>query len=706
VHTLLSQFCTAFDHALQPILSPLDNAIAALEKSAADVPGTELADELTDVRRELAALVDKVRGQQAYVLIFGPLKSGKSTLMNALAAAYVSEVSCLPAYPCLVFVSHASERAFSISRYDGRVETFSDASALAAKVEEAHRALASRIRETEAAGDAFDPPTHFPEALRRIDVRLPAPNLAESGAVLVDTPGLYSRMKFGYSQMTRDFRNAAACAIFVVKSDNLFLEQVFDEFNQLLELFSRIFLVVNVDTQKRDLQADGRLAPSIEQREPSRIVDAFRDLAMSAPLVSAANEGRLRIHAVDLMQAASERLLQREGRGATPTASGFAAFESDLTDYLRGSAYMAAFLGDSLRRAQTLLLEIADLAVSEPTHALTQAVAQLEARKRELQRRLDATDRLSRVRWEGTMAGLRQRLRTEVETRAREVGVKSARIMDGALDAWFLSSASLRTLKEQEWAPQLAHFRDELDAMANQVIRLSLLERGGGLDVPTDVLDDLRAVNVEVAAVRRAAFEGLPPAPRGAHKVPLDAGDIPVRKTVLDWAVFKTADGVRRSVFGQGPEADARIPAKVKASRLGEPARRLMRARLSDFNAANQVETTAAVFARFDTKLAEETVARFQAAFAERRHALQQEAAEADREWSRHIQVLSPIRKLGEAEAAAGAAVRALVEEHARTDPELLARAAPLPRGEPGTPSRTGGSGSEVRTPVRRRPRR
>ena len=48
--------------------------------------------------------------------------------------------------------------------------------------------------------------------------------------------------------MTRDFRNAAACAIFVVKSDTLFLEQVFTEFEQLLELFRRIFLVVNVDS--------------------------------------------------------------------------------------------------------------------------------------------------------------------------------------------------------------------------------------------------------------------------------------------------------------------------------------------------------------------------------------------------------------------------------------------------------------------------
>ena len=34
---------------------------------------------------------------------------------------------------------------------------------------------------------------------------------------------------------------------------------MFTEFEQLLELFSRIFLVVNVDSQKRDVGPDGRL---------------------------------------------------------------------------------------------------------------------------------------------------------------------------------------------------------------------------------------------------------------------------------------------------------------------------------------------------------------------------------------------------------------------------------------------------------------
>ena len=75
---------------------------------------------LNDIRARLRSLVEKLANQQAYLLIFGPLKSGKSTLMNAISGAYVSEVTSLPGYPCLVFVRHAEEPHFSVTRYNGR----------------------------------------------------------------------------------------------------------------------------------------------------------------------------------------------------------------------------------------------------------------------------------------------------------------------------------------------------------------------------------------------------------------------------------------------------------------------------------------------------------------------------------------------------------------------------------------------------------
>ena len=223
MRTLLSQFCESFESVLRPILEPLNGAAQAFEDSQIELGGREVRGGLLDLRHQVEGLVQKVVDQQAYVLLFGPLKSGKSTLMNALSSTYVSEVSSLPAYPCMVYLSHAEEREFDVTRYNGRTDRFTDPASLYMYINRAHVELAERLRAAEARDEEFEPSLHYPEAIRKVDVRLPAGDLARSGAVLVDTPGLYSRMKFGYDRMTREFRDSASCAIFIVKSDNLFL---------------------------------------------------------------------------------------------------------------------------------------------------------------------------------------------------------------------------------------------------------------------------------------------------------------------------------------------------------------------------------------------------------------------------------------------------------------------------------------------------
>ncbi len=380
MRTLLSQFCEEFEGVVRPLQGPLGRSAQVLSGVDPDLPGPALRAQLADLGHQMQVLADKVAEQQAYVLIFGPLKSGKSTLMNGLSGAYVSEVTSLPAYPCMVYVSHAEKREFVVQDYRSSKKSFADPAALRMHIARAHTDLADRIREAETAGEAFDPSIDFTAAIRRVDVKVPAKDLAESGAVLVDTPGLYSRMKFGYDRMTRDFRNVAACAIFVVKSDNLFLEQVFQEFTELLELFNRIFLVVNLDTTKRDLSPDGKLVPSLEQEDPLRIIEAFENLAMSAPLKAAADEGRLRIYPVDLLGAAAGRLQSNQGILRSDQAlesasaedefhgrSNFDAFQNDLTEYLNSTDYLVSFLGDSLRRATTLLTETQDACENGPS---------------------------------------------------------------------------------------------------------------------------------------------------------------------------------------------------------------------------------------------------------------------------------------------------------------------------------------------------
>ncbi|MCX6874155.1 MAG: dynamin family protein [Verrucomicrobia bacterium] len=305
IKTDIFEFCQAFAGLLKPFAKSLEAVRAGIQgKGDAEVLQRPMAG-FSDVHIRLESLIDKVEEQQAYLIIFGPLKSGKSTLMNAISAAYVSEVTSLPAYPCLVHVKHGDDYSFVASRYSGEKLRFSDNAALQALIKQSHQTLAVRLREVEEQGEKFDPGVHYPDAIRRVDVALPTRNLKDSLTVLVDTPGLYTRMKFGYDLMTREFRNSAACAVFVVKTDNLFLEQVFEEFNQLLGLFSRIFLVVNIDTNKRDLDPDGSLQPSLESKSPGEVIRAFESLVMSAPLRRAQDEGRLKIYPIDLLNSAS-----------------------------------------------------------------------------------------------------------------------------------------------------------------------------------------------------------------------------------------------------------------------------------------------------------------------------------------------------------------------------------------------------------------
>ncbi|MEI9892987.1 MAG: dynamin family protein [Chthoniobacter sp.] len=198
--TEISKFCEAYLTVLNSLPPTMRDATAAMEKGDADGLLQHPLAILNDTRARLRSLVEKLDSQQAYLLIFGPLKSGKSTLMNAISRSYVSEVTSLPGYPCLVYVRHGEKPHFSATRYNGRESVFANGQILKDVIADSHIALAAQIREAEERRGDFDPRHDFSEAIRRVDVKLPVPTLAESSTVLVDNPGLYSRMNFGYDR--------------------------------------------------------------------------------------------------------------------------------------------------------------------------------------------------------------------------------------------------------------------------------------------------------------------------------------------------------------------------------------------------------------------------------------------------------------------------------------------------------------------------
>ncbi|HEX6996491.1 MAG TPA: dynamin family protein [Gammaproteobacteria bacterium] len=680
MRTVLSEFCESFENELRPILDPVQQAADALAGAPEDVPAKRVLPQLRDLRHQISVLIDKVAEQQAYVLIFGPVKSGKSTFMNALSAAYVSEVTCLPAYPCMVYVSHSDEPGFKVTHYDGREATFTHRDALREVVADGHYKLTRRIREAELAGETFDPAVHMPDAIRKIDIKLDIPDLAQSGAVLVDTPGLYTRMKFGYDRMTRDFRNAAACAIFIVKTDNLFLEQVFDEFGELLELFSRIFLVVNLDSTKKDLLPDGTLAPSLEHESPWEIIEAFENLSMTAPLKEAAEDGRLSIYPVDLLRAASRRITSRretssgQDDGApTKVDADFDMLLEDLTDFLNSNEYLKAFLQDSLRRSRTLIGEMKNAVEDDSVRKLAQEVESLRQSCDDARSKVEKLNRLRQIQWRDHVQGLVPWLLERVGRLATHVKAETQDPIARAIEEWFQNNDSLHQLLDRNLLPAFAAAYARLTEDAEEALKRRVSEDVSGLTATEDLLEDLKAVGLDMRETAEAALDGLKANATVASPAPiLSTEQIPVRRSVGDWLLMRSGSAVRRRLFGSAERPDTEIDVAMKEARLGEPARDAIRdATMAQLDAMMEKLAEA-----LPEQLVRGYAERFEVEIADRLEKARAAADERLETLGQRLRVMQQahdrLRALNEKLAAARTSVDTLMERFAQTDPATL----------------------------------
>ncbi len=574
MRTLLRAFADEFSDRLQPLLKPIRQTVETLDTAGESCRAKTILPDLRDLHHQVSALIEKVSAQQAYVLIFGPLKSGKSTFMNAMCGSYISEVTALPAYPCLVNVSHSEKEQFSITRYDGSSEEIQGRELLRQRVEADHVALIERIRQVEASGESFDPIGHMSQAIRKIDVKLPAGQLGASGAVLVDTPGLYTKMKFGYDRMTRDFRSSAACAIFIVKTDNLFLEQVFDEFGELLELFSRVFLVVNLDHSKQDLQPDGSLAPSLEREDPARIVRTFQDLSMSASLSQAAEEGRLRIYPVDLLRSASRRIRgQQNPEEPTHGETRFETLAEDLGSYLNSNEYLREFLRDSLKRGSSLLGELAQLVEDESVQDLGDQRRMLQDELQRCRDRREALKRIAKVDWNRQAGDRANQMTASMSAEADRLHENITLALTGAIDEWFQNDQPLVALNDR--AGQL------LKSAQEDLLRLARHELAGLASKQVEWLEDasvrkdLQTAGIDLEEILQGAVEIGQKKIRLEHIQPrLEPGNIPIRKTLWDWLLLRSTGKVRKRVLGDGT---CQVDAAEKSKRIGDAGRDAMR---------------------------------------------------------------------------------------------------------------------------------
>ncbi|HKJ89778.1 MAG TPA: GTPase domain-containing protein [Oceanipulchritudo sp.] len=602
----LKEFCQQFSTSLKPFSRSLDDTLQALRDVKADEGVQPVLDELLENRHRLKILQDKAHQQHAYLVIFGPLKSGKSTLMNAISGSYVSEVTSLPAYPCLVYVHEGDEHRIATTTFNGDEATFPSARNLNEHVQAAHEELAERIRQADESNLSFNPAQDYKEAIRRIDFTLPAPYLRESGTILVDTPGLYAKMRYNYGQLTRDFRDTAACAVFVVKTDNLFFERVFEEFADLLEVFSRVFLVVNIDSTKQDLGPDGELQPSLERENPRKIIETFENLTVSAQIRSAIHDGRLRIYAIDLLHTAQQSLQgQQDGESATDGEAiavdeesgmedtpeeplqeeetdagqtgriGFPAFLKDLTDYLNSSDYLVEFMADSLRQTSSILRETGEQSRSSRMQTFRDGIEALRETSGRLDAQLSEVRQLREDSWDGPMDELTREIRQQINEHAGSILPELKESAQTEVDAWLETDGSLQSLLEYRLQPLIRKACHESRQRARGLIDGACATRNSGLRLSAGLVGRIHGIGLQfddiypqfqprVGETFSEEFEL--PDPETIHD------PLPLRKTFLDYLLFRSPAKIQKLVFGDEVPSTKDVPAAVKTKRFGEAA--------------------------------------------------------------------------------------------------------------------------------------
>lgn len=583
----LALFAQEFRRVLAPLFVDLGRAHECLGPAGKGLelafdPG-ELRAALADLGDELSQLAVRVERERASVIVFGPPKAGKSTLLDALAGARVSEVSILPGYPCLLRAAHGREEAVALQRFDGSLETLGDAGALPLVLQRAQVELVASVRAARARGEAFDPARHLQSAVRRVQRTLPAEALVRAALELVESPSLHGPLFPSYSEMRIGEPDHARAAVFVVRAAQLADEAAFDGIEELLEAFERPVLVVNLDERARELSRAGELVASFEREDPARLLAAFEERSTCEPLIQAVRAGRVPVLALDLLEAARARVhgAEESTGGSARTRARFEDLERELAGALDGHPALAALVHSALRRAGELASELSELAETPGLAELTRQRDAAESERAALARVRAALERLAgraRAQWEteDLFDGLRARLAAFAAARAAELARALEAPLARALEDWFADGTSLAELLDARLAPRLEAARAELLRSAERALREELKRAGACEALSATARTDFEEARVPLAELFAPCLARVRAAPEPVELRPLDVEAIPVRPRLGQRLTWRGASEVRRGLFGAPEAPTLAVPSAEKARRLGSEARTAM----------------------------------------------------------------------------------------------------------------------------------
>ena len=253
--------------------------------------------------KQLSTLRGRLKRPEVRILLLGPLKSGKSSLMNVVAESpYVSQINQLPAYPCVVEVRDIDRDGSGSS--EGSVFYKNGLPETAISLKEGRDRLDHLLRDYIRGGEAAN--VEYDRVVQQIDLHLAQDDL---NLVLIDSPGVMFA-KEGYSEATRGELEEADVAVFVIRPEQLFFQSIKEYLNDFAEQARtrRVFILVNVTTQAKT-QRDGRFVDCDQTELKEELLQYFyHHIANESLNAALRRETDISIHFADLYIAGAATL--------------------------------------------------------------------------------------------------------------------------------------------------------------------------------------------------------------------------------------------------------------------------------------------------------------------------------------------------------------------------------------------------------------
>lgn len=316
-------------------------------ESLCDFEGNSSVNGFEELKKSLESLLKRTERPEIRILILGPLKSGKSTLINVLLNnPRLSQISQYPAYPCFIEVRDLARNPDSspvgspqavFIRPDGSQEPPCSLHECRLKLDE----LLDRYI-TGKEGQQIE----YPRVEQRIDFQQSGRGVDLKGLdlVVVDSPGLFFQRSIdqnvfglaenadrspntaGYSHVTGDLYKESDVAIFVIRWEQLFFHTVAEYLSRFREDVSahrnlRTFVIVNSSTQSR-VQVEDRFEvfdQTAEEHREKQTEYFERHIADDRLIAQLRRRQNISLHFADLLQLAVKTF--GGGQGVRPSAA-------------------------------------------------------------------------------------------------------------------------------------------------------------------------------------------------------------------------------------------------------------------------------------------------------------------------------------------------------------------------------------------------